>query len=452
MPEYEDDYRAGIRIYRDHSNEDDSIKSVRHGRMVLDQDENGNYLSDLEGSEAGWQPWLPIEQNGNAMGAWNQITPVICAAPGVIAPIKDVNLTPHDKFFGKFVRSNASEIVNERHNECVAIDGKLPEVGDFGLVVQTINQDEINLLYIPQKKNDIEEPLPIPTLCHGKSDFIESTIPESLKVITSLEIDEDEIFVFTNLFRTKGLLVANKNGGTFISPTELGTGSIVCRGGQTLSGILAQNCEGPLVDVFMYTPNLIPGVIRDSNGDETKIWVVHSDGSTEFNITSSCCDDEENEENGNGEFPDFLRYQDSFGNEQFLLKDNFDPVNNSFSYISPSLDGGNTFQENGFPNNRFPDIQLIPVQDRYDMTVFYGTIEDSGEPNVNGAVVNFMQGLIDNGIDPFGKLQISLSKNSDPANGPLGSYTRRNQGNPFSDEREPPGFSATLTDTGVSLQ
>lgn len=456
---FEDDYNAGIRIYRDHSNDDNSLKSVRHGRMVTDQDEDGVYQDKLEGSEAGWAPWLPIIDNENFMGAWSQCTPVKCVAPGVVAPIHDVTLNPSGEYFGKFVRAKAEDISQEPENECVSADGQVPDVGDVGLVVQTLNQSGISLIFYNQKKNDIE-PLPLPTMCHGRQFFLEDEIPDSLRVLTSVNLLPGETFSQTNLFRTSHLLVAHKDPRTLLSPLGVGTGSIIAKSNQSLSGVQAENCTAPLNDFFMYVPNLVPGVIVDGGGGRTKVWVVDSDGVGEIVVSSECCDEEEEEQEPvEGEFPFILQYQDSLGVSQFLV---LDDTENEFGpkYSSANMFGGFFGEQVNVaaveaveqlqPKNTFPRVDLIIDGTNLSMSISYGSLDDINEPIHNAAVIDQMQQNQDQGINAFGELQIGVRKiiNREVVASDIpGSYVVFDGNGDPSPNRpgDPPNFSATLS-------
>lgn len=416
----------GYIAMRDQDPEIESGSEItEHGYKVTGYDQDGVEIIENVGDVASAHFWRSGREQGfsdvKKNGSWTRgVVPCVMTPRGIV-PIKNKKLEEDTDYSGKNIAGKPEDIdpnFSDPIDDVVSVDGTTPEFGDIGLVVQVLNQKEEHLLFIPiQKKNELDNPLPVPAFCHGREQFIDEPVPESLKVITTLDIEEEESFIFTNLFRTKKLLVTDREEQALLSPLEIGEGSIICKSTQNLQGIPAQNCSAVLEDVFIYTPNLIPGLLRDAAGGDIRVWVVHSDGIGELEIQSDCCDeDDENGDTGE-ELPEVIKYSDGEGNVSFLGRES----NNNF---------GPRYSTTVFSANNFPEL----VPQAVGSAVFVGLITNGNQGfNLDINIIN-SEGF----SDPF-----SLDNQTEiiPFTNLFGSYQEINPG-PFGNPRT---LSATIS-------
>lgn len=432
----------GYGAFRDHDPEiEDGSEIVDHGYKILGYDQNGIEILDHVGDKAGAQFWRSGREQGipptvaKKNGSWSLgAVPCIMTNRGLV-PIKSKSLDQDFNYSGKFCKGKEEDFTDDDPvDNVLSVTGEDPQEGDIGLVVQCLNQKEEQFLFFPlQKKNDLD-PLPIPTICHGGQDFVTQSIELPLKVETSIELEEGEQFFFTNLFRTKNLIVTNKENVTLLSPLEIATGSIIAKSFQQLTPRQAQNCGGVLNNTFMYVPNLVPAVITDNAGNKTQVWAVHSDGVNDLIIESSCCDsEEENQGGGEENFPDFLRYQDSFGITQHLAR-------TSDNEFGPRYTSRNMTIDDPFPLNEFPVVDLVSEPNGFHITLFYPSLDDNVTPSQSAAVIaekNRQQGEF-GGFGEIGPFGVDRATVITPQ-GLEGQYTTN------ATFQIPPGFFANIT-------
>lgn len=133
MGTFNDNVNNGITILRDH---DSGVintydKSVSYGATSSSQETDSGFYNLINyGDIACWGYWPPSTRD---IGIYAQAVPVKVVSGGVL-PILDSSMTV-DSSFGV-------QAVN-------AIDGSIPSIGDFGMVVQAPNQDTQVSVFIP---------------------------------------------------------------------------------------------------------------------------------------------------------------------------------------------------------------------------------------------------------------------------------------------------------------
>lgn len=144
MSYIEDLSRRGYKVYREHTTGIDLVfKNVRTGLLVTDQsDTTGKYTTSCGGDEACWAFW---NKGSRAQGAWSLCYLAIMTAGGLL-PVKTQALGGDSTFALKTVVT--TPVAND-HSKVQSVDGNIPAVGDYGLVVQGISQDAHEQIFIP---------------------------------------------------------------------------------------------------------------------------------------------------------------------------------------------------------------------------------------------------------------------------------------------------------------
>ncbi len=144
MSYIEDLLHKGYKVYREHTTGIDLVfKNVQTGLLITAQsDTTGKYTTSCGGDEAGWAFW---NKGSRAQGAWSLCYLAIMTAGGLL-PVKTQALGGDATFALKTVVTTPA--AND-YSKVQAVDGNIPAVGDYGLVVQGISQDAHEQICIP---------------------------------------------------------------------------------------------------------------------------------------------------------------------------------------------------------------------------------------------------------------------------------------------------------------
>ncbi|RLD10043.1 MAG: hypothetical protein DRI56_03205 [Chloroflexota bacterium] len=141
------------KVYREHtSGVPIEWKATQKGFLVSDQSTtDARYTYTNAGDEVGWVFW---QKNTRSIGAWGQIIPVVATDDeGSIRPIADQNLGADTSFAVKTVVTSAA---TNDHTKAMSVTGSLPASGDYGFVVQTVDQDTYEILWFPASSSVIK--------------------------------------------------------------------------------------------------------------------------------------------------------------------------------------------------------------------------------------------------------------------------------------------------------
>lgn len=134
-----------LKIYREHNTDINAEdKASQQGCIVTDQSEETTlYTTENQGDEQGWLWW---GANTRAIGSYAQLALAIVSRDGYILPVHNHVLTGDVLYAEKQLITTTAA---DDPTKVLQLGGDAPEVGEIGLVVQSLNDESHEQFFFP---------------------------------------------------------------------------------------------------------------------------------------------------------------------------------------------------------------------------------------------------------------------------------------------------------------